>query len=161
LPPFATWDTLADPAMATASAAADISCGLPPPSRSQTPLLQEFTPRDLPLKSIPGGRMVYQLAAAGRNGSRYVVVALAVSNPFLFDNLRGLLLHWGVSESLTSHWGQPPKGWHTSPSISTVRAGAPPRGRLASQQAHGPPAARLCLYAAALSALFHPPSTDM
>ena len=83
--------------------------------------------------------MVYQLAAAGRNGSRYVVVALAVSNPFLFDNLRGLLLHWGVSESLTSHWGQPPKGWHTSPSISTVRAGAPPgAGWPASNRRMGP-----------------------
>lgn len=37
-----------------------------------------------------------------------------------FDNLRSLQMHWGVSEGLHGHWGQPPRGWHTSPGVSTV-----------------------------------------
>lgn len=78
-----------------------------------------YAPRDLPLSSIPGGRMMYQLAAAEVEGAKYAVVALGIANPFLFDNLRSLLLHWGCTEGAHAGWSQPPKGWHTSPGVST------------------------------------------
>lgn len=80
-----------------------------------------YAPRELPLHSIPGGRCIYQLAAAEHEGTRYAVVALGMANPFLVDNLSSLLLHWGCSEGEHSGWMQPPKGWHTSPGVSTVR----------------------------------------
>ncbi|PRW58962.1 Pyruvate phosphate dikinase,PEP pyruvate-binding [Chlorella sorokiniana] len=75
--------------------------------------------QDLPLHSIPGGRMLYQLAAAEVEGQPFAIVAVGISNPFMFDNLRSLLMHWGVSEGLNGQWGQPPRGWHTSPGVST------------------------------------------
>lgn len=75
---------------------------------------------DLPLHSIPGGRMAYQLAAVDDDDQRYAVVAVAISNPFLFENLRSLIMHWGVAEGPGSGWTQPPKGWHSSPGVSTV-----------------------------------------
>jgi hypothetical protein len=91
------------------------------PDRSPQPSPQVYAPKDLPLHSIPGGKMMYQLASAEHNGMRYAVVALGIANPFLFDNLRSLLLHWGCSEGASAGWAQPPKGWHTSPGVSTVR----------------------------------------
>lgn len=66
--------------------------------------------------------MLYQVAGAEMDGQQYAVVALGIANPFLFDNLRSLLLHWGVSEGLHSQWAPPPRGWHTSPGVCTVRA---------------------------------------
>lgn len=78
-----------------------------------------FRPVDLPLHSIPGGRMAYQLAAVDDDDQRYAVVAVAISNPFLFENLRSLIMHWGVAEGPGSGWTQPPKGWHSSPGVST------------------------------------------
>lgn len=80
---------------------------------------KEYNPRDLSLHSIPGGKMVYRLAAAELDGERYAVVALGISNPFLFDNLRSLIMHWGVTEGVDAAWAQPPKGWHSSPGVST------------------------------------------
>lgn len=93
---------------------------------------QVFPVQDLPLHSIPGGRMLYQLAAAELEGQHYALVSLGISNPFLFENLRSLLMHWGVSESLHSQWAQPPRGWHTSPGVSTVRGWARRRGGAAA-----------------------------
>ncbi|KAL4425473.1 hypothetical protein ABPG75_009489 [Micractinium tetrahymenae] len=78
-----------------------------------------FRPTDLPLHSIPGGRMAYQVAAVDDDGQRYAVVAVAISNPFLVENLRSLIMHWGVAEGPGSGWTQPPKGWHSSPGVST------------------------------------------
>jgi hypothetical protein len=82
-----------------------------------------YAPHDLPLYSIPGGKLMYQLAAAEVAGAKYAVVALGIANPFLFDNLRSLLLHWGCTEGANAGWAQPAKGWHTSPGVSTVRPG--------------------------------------
>ncbi|KAI3438818.1 hypothetical protein D9Q98_001235 [Chlorella vulgaris] len=90
-----------------------------------------YAPRELPLHSIPGGRCIYQLAAAEHEGTRYAVVALGMANPFLVDNLSSLLLHWGCSEGEHSGWMQPPKGWHTSPGVST------PTGSLAWETVFG------------------------
>ncbi|PSC76234.1 Pyruvate phosphate dikinase,PEP pyruvate-binding [Micractinium conductrix] len=80
---------------------------------------KEWRARDLPLNSIPGGKIAYQLAAVEQDGERYAVVALAIASPFLFENLRSLVMHWGCTEGANAGWGQPPKGWHSSPSVST------------------------------------------
>lgn len=68
--------------------------------------------------------MLYQLAAAELDGKAHVVAAIGIANPFLFDNLRSLLLHWGCSEGPHAQWAPPPRGWHTSPGVSQVRAAA-------------------------------------
>lgn len=90
-----------------------------------------YKPRDLPLHSIPGGKMLYQVAAAEVDGVKYAVVGMGMSNPFLFDNLRSMLVHWGCSEGANAGWMQPPKGWHTSPGVST------PAGSLAWETLFG------------------------
>ena len=84
-------------------------------------MLQEYKAQDLPLACIPGGRMMYQLASAEADGVKYAVVALGMANPFLSENLRSVLLHWGCTEGVQAQWTQPPHGWHSSPGVSTVR----------------------------------------
>lgn len=44
---------------------------------------QLYPVQDLPLHSIPGGRMLYQLAAAEVDGQPFAVVAVGISNPFM------------------------------------------------------------------------------
>ena len=44
---------------------------------------QLYPVQDLPLHSIPGGRMLYQLAAAEVDGQPYAIVAVGISNPFM------------------------------------------------------------------------------
>ena len=105
---------------------------------------QVYAPRDLPLSSIPGGRMMYQLAAAEVEGAKYAVVALGIANPFLFDNLRSLLLHWGCTEGAHAGWSQPPKGWHTSPGVSTVSRRGRHVGPGGRHQQHQPCRAHPC-----------------
>ena len=46
-------------------------------------VLQLYPVQDLPLHSIPGGRMLYQLAAAEVDGQPFAVVAVGISNPFM------------------------------------------------------------------------------
>jgi hypothetical protein len=78
-----------------------------------------FRAEEQRLAWLPGARLAAQVAACVADGAPYIVACVAVARPPLDDDLRGVMLHWGVADGPGSGWlGAIPQGWHTSPGVS-------------------------------------------
>lgn len=71
---------------------------------------------------LPGAFFLTQVAACQAGGQEWAVCCLAVSGPFLDNNLRSLLLHWAAARA-GGKWEQPPQGWVSSPTECHAQGG--------------------------------------